>query len=193
MADLKLLTERVIEREKSAVQERISEAQEKAQQQLKTAEEEAAKEKEVRKKQIDDQVKREHEISLNTLEVKKRNDVLAVKQRILSQTYEDAYTMLRNLDAQTTQTFLKNILNQFEGQGTIELVLGEETLSKVEPGWVDSLAVSGTQVTLADETLKGKSGAVLRKEGIEYNYLFDALIEDVKKESIQTVSQHLFQ
>lgn len=193
MADLKLLTERVIEKEKSAVQQQISAAEEKAQAELETAKQNAEVEKENRKKQIDERLKREHEISKNTLQVKKRNEILAVKQRILSDVYADAYDVLKTMDAKTTQTFLSNVLHQFEQQGQLEVVLGEETASKVDSSWVDNLAVEGTQVTLSAETIKEKAGAIIRKEGIEYNYLFDALIEDVKNDVVQPVSQQLFQ
>lgn len=193
MADLKLLTERVIEKEKSAVQQQISAAEEKAQAELETAKQEAETEKENRKKQIDERLKREHEISKNTVQVKKRNDVLAVKQRILSDAYSEAYDVLCNMDAKTTQTFLGNVLQQFKQQDHVELVLGEETYSKIEPNWVESLTIDGTRVTLAEETVKGKAGAVIKKEGIEYNYLFDALIADIKNDIIQSVSQQLFQ
>ncbi|WP_028273752.1 V-type ATP synthase subunit E [Atopococcus tabaci] len=193
MADLKLLIERVIEKEKSAVQQQISAAEEKAQTKLETAKQNAEVEKENRKKQIDERLKREHEISKNTLQVKKRNEILAVKQRILSDVYADAYDVLKTMDAKTTQTFLSNVLHQFEQQGQLEVVLGEETASKVDSSWVDNLAVEGTQVTLSAETIKEKAGAIIRKEGIEYNYLFDALIEDVKNDVVQPVSQQLFQ
>lgn len=192
MADLKLLVERVIEKEKDALQKEINQVTEEAERKLEQKKQEAEAEKETRKNQIDSQLKQEYEIKQNTLTVQQRNQTLAAKQRILDQVFSDAADILHTLDQPTTQTFLENIFQQFEGQGEMELVLGERTKEKMNQDWLQNLSVEGTTIVVSDETIPNQSGAILKKQGIEYNFLFDDLLEDIRNDVIQPVSNQLF-
>ena len=49
-----------------------------------------------------------------------------------------------------------------------------------------------TFVQIDTATLPKKAGFVLKQEGIEYNYLFDALIEDLKEEYSPILARKAF-
>lgn len=126
MADLKLLTERVVEKEKTEIRQRVDEARENAEDEIQAARAKEEQSKIERKQTIDEQTKQKYQIRLNTLEVEKRDNILAAKQRILSKVLEDANHELDQIQAFEFKTFLANILTQFKDEGSVELLLGEK-------------------------------------------------------------------
>src|SRR5699024_5333640 len=90
MADLKLLTERVVEKEKAAIRKSLEQAEIKAEDDLQAFEAEEVQSKQRKKEEIDKALKREYEIKRNTLSIQKRNDLLASKQNILNKVFADS-------------------------------------------------------------------------------------------------------
>ncbi|MDN6385852.1 MAG: hypothetical protein L0J65_03755, partial [Alkalibacterium sp.] len=132
------------------------------------------------------------QIRLNTLEVEKRDNILAAKQRILSKVLEDANHELDQIQAFEFKTFLANILTQFKDEGSVELLLGEKTSGLVSQEWVDETTGSQLKATLLNETVANKAGVLVQKEGIEYNFMFDALIENSRAELVRIIAKELF-
>ncbi|WP_027107564.1 hypothetical protein [Lacticigenium naphthae] len=193
MADLKLLTERVVEKEKAAVQERINTSKEEAKEFFLNESKKAETQKEVKKKEIDANLLHEYEIANNTLHVKQRNDVLSGKQKILTAVFDDAKTKFKQLDPETFDLFLKNVLDRFDEANEIEVVPGEESLNHFTQEKLDRMSPTHLNLTLSSDEIKGQSGFVLRKKGIEYNFLFEDLIETSRNDLIPAITKNLFQ
>ncbi|WP_368644901.1 V-type ATP synthase subunit E family protein [Alkalibacterium putridalgicola] len=192
MADLKLLTERVVEKEKTAIRQRVEEARENAEDEIQAARAKEEQDKIVRKQTIDEQTQQKYKIRLNTLEVQKRNNILAAKQRVLSKVLEDANQELNQIQAPAFKKFLADILTQFKAEGSVELLLGEKTSGLVSQEWIDETTGTQLQATLSNETVDDKAGVLVQKEGVEYNFMFDALIEDSRSELIRIIAKELF-
>ncbi|GEK88038.1 V/A-type H+-transporting ATPase subunit E [Alkalibacterium putridalgicola] len=192
MADLKLLTERVVEKEKTAIRQRVEEARENAEDEIQAARAKEEQDKIVRKQTIDEQTQQKYKIRLNTLEVQKRNNILAAKQRVLSKVLEDANQELNQIQAPAFKKFLADILTQFKTEGSVELILGEKTSGLVSQEWIDETTGTQLQATLSNETVDDKAGVLVQKEGVEYNFMFDALIEDSRSELIRIIAKELF-
>jgi V/A-type H+-transporting ATPase subunit E len=192
MADLKLLTERVVEKEKTAIRQRVEEARENAEDEIQAARAKEEQDKIVRKQTIDEQTQQKYKIRLNTLEVQKRNNILAAKQRVLSKVLEDANQELNQIQAPAFKKFLADILTQFKTEGSVELLLGEKTSGLVSQEWIDETTGTQLQATLSNETVDDKAGVLVQKEGVEYNFMFDALIEDSRSELIRIIAKELF-
>ena len=62
------------------------------------------------------------------------------------------------------------------------LTFGEDTVSRLSDEDKHALTSQFAFVNIDEATLPKKAGFVLKQEGIEYNYLFEALIEDLKEE-----------
>ncbi|GEK91719.1 hypothetical protein [Alkalibacterium kapii] len=192
MADLKLLTERVVEKEKTAIRQRVEKARKNAEDEIQAA---RAKEEQNRiegKELIDEKSQQRYRIRLNTLEVQKRDNILAAKQRTLSKVLEDANEKLDQVQAPAFKKFLADILAQFKDEGSIELVLGDKTSELVTQEWIDQTTGPGLKATLSDRTVADRAGVLVEKEGIEYNFLFNALIEDARSELIPIIAKELF-
>ncbi|MEG0267820.1 MAG: ATPase [Carnobacterium sp.] len=193
MSDLKLITDRMIEKKKAEVQETIHQTELEAKETIALAEVKLAEEKEKQVKLIDNRLAEDFEKNKNSLENQRRNNILAEKQRFLSNIFEDAQTTMENWDESEFQQFLLSVLVQFKSLETIELVLGEQSSAKVSESWIVNVVQKSLPVTLSAETINRKAGFIIKDStGIQYNYLFDSLITEVRSQLIPSVSKKLF-
>lgn len=192
MADLKLLTERVVEKEKAAIRERVEQAKIKAEDNLQAYEAEEVTTRRQLKEEIEEEYRREYEIKKNTLSIQKRNDLLAAKQEVLNKVFSDAIENLDNIEAPAFQEFTKSVLNRFEAGSALTLSLGEKSEGLIDSQWLSQNGPSHLTVHLSDTTVPRKSGLIIEKEGIDYNFLFDSLVEDIKPDILPEISNHLF-
>lgn len=192
MADLKLLTERVVEKEKAVIRQDVEDERKKAEDEIQAARAKAEQEKHERKQAIDDELAREYSIRKNTLDIQKRNQILEQKQNVLAKVIQDVKKRLADTDQATFQSFLQGVLSQFEGQGQVNLVLGEASKGLVDQEWLNQQAISELTVTLKEETIKNEAGAIIQKDGVEYNFLFSELVDDKRTELLPSISNELF-
>lgn len=192
MADLKLLTERVVEKEKAAIRTEIEEAKKQAEDDIQAAEAEEVQKRLQAKEQIKADAEHDYTIRRNTLDIRRRNEVLAAKQSILNNTFKEAKYKLDNLDKETFRQFTANVLKQFINEEQVTLKLGEKSAHSIDGAWVTANKPAELTVLVSDETVKGQSGVLIEKNGIEYNFLFDSLVEDAKTDILPDISNELF-
>lgn len=192
MADLKLLTDRLMENKRSEIQVVIQEAEKEAQQLIQASTENLAAEKERRQERIQAEQKAQYEKDKNALSNQKRNQLLAEKQQAITAVFDSTKERMEQLNQEEFQQFLATVLKQYQGK-EVELVVGEKSRSFVSSQWVEKQHQAGTAVRLSDEQVSKKAGFVIRHKGIDYNYIFDALVDDTKEDVLPTVSQKLFQ
>lgn len=193
MSDLKLITDRMIEKKKAEIQETIHQTELEAKETIALAEVKLAEEKEKQLKLIDNRLAEDFEKNKNSLENQKRNKILAEKQHFLSNIFEDAQKTMENWNDSEFQEFLLSVLVQFNSLETIELVLGEQSSNKVSESWIVNVVQKSLPVTLSAETINRKAGFIIKDStGIQYNYLFDSLITEVRNQLVPSVSKKLF-
>lgn len=193
MSDLKLITDRMIEKKKAEIQETIYQTELEAKETIALAEVKLAEEKEKQLKLIDNRLAEDFEKNKNSLENQKRNNLLAEKQYFLSNIFEDAQKTMENWNDSEFQEFLLSVLVQFNSLETIELVLGEQSSNKVSESWIVNVVQKSLPVTLSAETINRKAGFIIKDStGIQYNYLFDSLITEVRNQLVPSVSKKLF-
>ncbi|WP_225744236.1 V-type ATP synthase subunit E family protein [Marinilactibacillus sp. Marseille-P9653] len=192
MADLKLLTEKVIEKEKVAIRQRVEEARKNAEDEVQAARAKAEQDKIARKQTIDENAQQNYTIRNNTLEIQKRNDVLSAKQAILSRVLEDAKVELDQINEAAFKQFTKDVISQFQSESKVTIVLGSKTVGLIDQAWLESATGSSIEATLSNETVQNEAGLLVQIEGIEYNFLFDALIEDARSEIVPIITKELF-
>lgn len=193
MADLKLLTDRLMENERSKTQLVIKEAEKEAAELLRASDEALKDEKQKRQERIQAEQKAQYEQDKNALSNKKRNELLSVKQHALTNVFDSAKERMEQLDDTKFQQFLTAVLTQYQGK-ELDLVLGGKSLSSVSPQFINELnETTDATVHLKEETIAKTAGFIIRHNGIDYNYTFDALIDDIKEDVLPTVSQKLFQ
>lgn len=192
MADLKLLTDRLMENKRSEIQVVIQEAEKEAQQLIQASTEELAMEKQRRQERIQAEQKAQYEKDKNALSNQKRNQLLAKKQNDITAVFDSTKERMEQLNQEEFQQFLATVLEQYQDK-EIELVVGEKSRSFVSSQWIEKQNQAGNNVRLSDEQVSKKAGFVIRHKGIDYNYIFDALVDDTREDVLPTVSQKLFQ
>ena len=192
MSDLKLLTDRLIESKKAEVQEKIKEAEIEKEQLLSESDVNLAEEKAKQINLIDSRLARKFEQDKHTLQINKRNQLLIEKQKVLTTVFNEAEEQMNQWTDLEFQQFLLAVLKQHKDSESIELIVGQHSVDKVTNDWIDKVAKEVVNVQLSTETISKKNGFILKKNGIEYNYLFDELVKDIKGQLVSSVSKQLF-
>ncbi|EXJ24240.1 V-type ATP synthase subunit E [Alkalibacterium sp. AK22] len=192
MADLKLLTERIVEKEKAAIRDGIEKAKKEAEDDVQAAEAEAVQKRAQEKEAIKAEYEQEYTIKKNTLEIKRRNDVLAIKQDLLHKVFQEAKRELDQMDPSVFKTFVAGVILRFKSDEMISVRLGEKSADAISQDWLDANSPSTMDVRLLDETVPKRAGLLIEKDGIEYNFLFEALVEDAKMSILPDISEELF-
>ncbi|AGY81519.1 ATPase [Carnobacterium inhibens] len=192
MSDLKLLTDRLIENKKSEVQDKINEAEAEKEQLLAESAKNLAEEKAKQISLIDSRLARKFEQDKHTLQINKRNQLLSEKQKVLTVVFNEAEEQMNQWTDSEFQQFLLSVLKEHRDSDSIELIVGQESVNKVTKDWIDKVAKEVVNIQLSTETISKKNGFILKKSGIQYNYLFDELVKDINGQLVSSVSKQLF-
>ena len=192
MSDLKLLKERLIENKKAEVKVKIKEEEAEKAQLLEESARSLAEEKAKQISLIDSRLARKFEQDKHTLQINKRNELLSEKQKMLKLVFNKAEEQMNQWTDTEFQQFLLSVLKQHKDSESIELILGQYSIDKVSDDWINKVAKEVVDIQLSAETISRKNGFILKKTGIEYNYLFDELVKDIKGQLVSSVSKQLF-
>ena len=121
-----------------------------------------------------------------------KKEILQEKRRLLDSVFDEVYSLMSGWSGVTLVQFIQSAVAQLPKQEKITLVLGEATASQLSQEDIHQLT-SASELEVSKMTLKQKVGFVLQQSGIEYNYLFDALIEDLKEEYSPELAKKAFE
>ncbi|WP_207695912.1 V/A-type H+/Na+-transporting ATPase subunit E [Enterococcus sp. DIV0212c] len=91
------------------------------------------------------------------------------------------------------QTFVEQIIEQLPIEGEVQLTLGEFSKGKLSEQWLLEHSSEKLIFVLQNEQILGDGGFIVAKEGIEYNFLFSSLVQEVKKMESFQIAEMLFQ
>lgn len=174
MADIQQLTTTVVERERAKLNQTYESFKQTTKDQLKQHQETSKQDFVTRKLTAEKELHQEFEKAKNSLANKGRDLNLQVKQSIMNQYIQDVKQAMEQLDPQAVTAFIQAVVQQLDSQssaGSSELILGEKTSQLLGNQFELPIARS-------NETLAGQAGFVIRQGSIEYNYLFDKIVED---------------
>lgn len=192
MSDLKLLTDRLIESKKAEVQEKIKAAEADREHLLAESASNLAEEKTKQISLIDSRLAKKFEQDKHALQINKRNQMLSEKQKVLTVVFNEAEEQMNQWTDSEFQQFLLSVLQQHKDSDSVEMILGQHSVGKISNEWINKVAKEIVNVQLSTESISKKNGFVLKKNGVEYNYLFDELIKDIKGQLVSSVSKQLF-
>src|SRR5699024_1626184 len=193
MADLDIITQQVIDKEKVSLDNKIKKERENAEEEIQAAKQSAEEKKQRQFERIDQDINNQYEIELNSISINERNEKLKIKQSYIEQVLNKVQSKLDAIDAESFKSFTTDILKQFSDAKHLDLVLGEKSKGLIDDNWLSSINVDGLDVSLSDKTVPNESGFLLEDENIEYNFLFSELIKNNKNEYIRQIDQKLFQ
>ncbi|HAP5725994.1 TPA: ATPase V [Enterococcus faecalis] len=125
-----------------------------------------------------------------TLEI--RQDALNKKQAYLNQLFDEVVLKMSEWSAEEFQQFMKAQLGSLELTGKATILLGEYSQTKVTQEWLTALSDATVQWDLSEEVVPKESGFIVAKDGLDYNFLFSALVEEIQKTEGFKVAEKLF-
>lgn len=121
-----------------------------------------------------------------------KKEILQEKRRLLDSVFDEVYSLMSGWSGVTLVQFIQSAVAQLPKQEKITLVLGEATASQLSQEDIHQLT-NASELEVSQTTLKQKVGFVLQQSGIEYNYLFDALLKDLKQEYSPELAKKTFE
>lgn len=167
-------------------------------------------EKERIEKNFDEQVaaieiQEKHQIDKNTELAKKafkqkqnrqqldvRQETLNRKQELLTQLFKETVEKMNEWDTATFQDFAANVLSKLPLTGDVQLKIGEYSQEKVSQEWLKQFNTDTLSFQLSDAVVSKESGFVIVKDGIEYNFLFSTLVQEIQKAESFKIAEMLF-
>lgn len=186
MADITKLTSKIINEAQKKQTYLVAEAQEELAQNLQIKKQQLEKEKKQHLSRYEKELQRELSLKVSDLHVKMRNQVLAAKQGVLDELFLEAKQKLQQISAADFADFVLRKLASTPLTGEVELIFGEYTSTLVTPEMWTSWAQALTgKMTLKknEQVIPNRSGVVFKQAEIEFNYLFEALL-DAKEETL---------
>ena len=121
-----------------------------------------------------------------------KKEILQEKRRLLDSVFDEVYSLMSGWSGVTLVHFIQSAVAQLPKQEKITLVLGEATASQLSQEDIHQLT-NAYELEVSQTTLKQKVGFVLQQSGIEYNYLFNALLKDLKQEYSPELAKKAFE
>lgn len=193
MAKLKLMVERLSEKEKTSIQNDITKAERQAELEVKRAQEEAEEKLALEKEKIIKNLEYRYSMLQNTESVNYRNAILKEKQKVIQRTFKDATDKLSGISSEEFMKIVMNALSNVDVTQRVEILLGERTAHLMDRKALNEALPWNNHVNVKDETVKNKAGLLVRMNNVDYNYFFDELIEENKNEFLEFITNELFE
>ena len=123
-----------------------------------------------------------------------RKSLLALKQEMVSQSFDKALTEITQLPREQYVAFLAKLAAQAAVTGTEQIVLNERDRKEIGADLVKAAnaLLKGGKLTLSDKTGDFAGGLILRRGSIEANCTLELLVELSRNELSAQVAELLF-
>ncbi|MCZ0701977.1 V/A-type H+-transporting ATPase subunit E [Natronobacillus azotifigens] len=182
MEDLKALSARILEKTKEEGQNKLDEYEKVANDRMEETRQKLVESKKNRKAAIAAKIENDYEREVQTLANKQRNAILSEKQALLHSVFDDAAKKMEEWDADQFAVFLQGVLSQLDANDLWQVVPGGKSVHLFDADPVANVLDNYSFVTLSKEVVNNKSGFVVEQGGIDYNFCFDELVAELKKE-----------
>lgn len=135
---------------------------------------------------------------ISNAQLKVRNDKLGAKQQVIDRAFEKAVSQLEKITGEELKAFVKDTIKGLNLEGNEEIIVNEKYSSLINNEFIEqinkSLEESGKKgnIKLSSEKRNIEDGFILAKGGIELNYTFKSLVENLRNEIEQEIIKVLF-
>lgn len=176
MADLNTLTQTVIKREEQKFQRQLESFKEQRAEELDQTKQELIEANNEAKDKIENELDRDRDVSMKGVELKGRNERLAIKQELTGRYIDDVYEKLIQISPDMLRDFVWNIINQLSSRDNIRIIFGNLHYEMMQPFFDD---FRHQNIAIAEETIQDDGGFVIEQGSIQYNYKFSNLMDDI--------------
>ncbi|EJC3743841.1 ATPase V [Enterococcus faecium] len=130
----------------------------------------------------------------NRQQVEVRQENLNAKQEFLRRLFADAVTEMENWDESEQIQFIKNALYSLPLTGKVAFIAGEKSAAYLSQTlldeWNNELPF---MMILSDETVADQAGFLITDQGVQYNFLFSSLVQDIQGTMSFEIANQLFE
>lgn len=196
MTGLEKMKNQILEEAKTSADEKIKDANAKAEGILAQAREEAEKTAERISKKSEADIANYKDRVKSSCDLKKRTAVLEAKQEMISEVLDSAFEMLKSMDEADYFAMLKKMLEKYVLPQEGEIYFSSADLEKMPESFkkeIEAIAnAKGGKLTLSKEGKKIEGGFVLAYGGIEENCTFKAIFDAERDRLSDKVHEELF-
>ena len=119
-------------------------------------------------------------------------ELLVYQHELCDEIFDMAVSKLREASSEEFSRMLKAAVSGLRGSFT--LCLGALSKGKLDRRALDEAMArnAGLAIKLSSETVPHRSGFVLRDDRVEYDHLFEDLVEDIKGERTAAIIREIF-
>ena len=130
----------------------------------------------------------------NRQQVEVRQENLNAKQEFLRRLFADEVTEMENWDESEQIQFIKNALYSLPLTGKVAFIAGEKSAAYLSQTlldeWNNELPF---MMVLSDETIADQAGFLINDQGVQYNFLFSSLVQDIQGTMSFEIANQLFE
>ena len=130
----------------------------------------------------------------NRQQVEVRQENLNAKQEFLRRLFADAIAEMENWDESEQIQFIKNSLYSLPLTGKVAFIAGEKSAAYLSQTlldeWNNELPFT---MALSDESVAGQAGFLINDQGVQYNFLFSSLVQDIQGTMSFEIANQLFE
>ncbi|MEB6014425.1 ATPase V [Enterococcus faecium] len=130
----------------------------------------------------------------NRQQVEVRQENLNAKQEFLRRLFADAIAEMENWDESEQIQFIKNSLYSLPLTGKVAFIAGEKSAAYLSQTlldeWNNELPF---MMVLSDESVAGQAGFLINDQGVQYNFLFSSLVQDIQGTMSFEIANQLFE
>ncbi|MPN05280.1 V-type proton ATPase subunit E [bioreactor metagenome] len=193
MKDLQSLSEQILNKTKAKGQSKLEDAEKISVAKIEESRLTLVEQQKARKAAILKKVANDFDREQQTLKNKERNAVLREKQVILKSVFQQALEKMNTWDESHFAQFLNGVLAQTDASKAYSIVPGAKSISHFKGKELQQLLAKYPAVKISEESIPNKAGFILQEGGVDYNYCFDELIEDVKNDFAAELATLAFQ
>lgn len=185
----------IAEIDNKAQSERASRKTQEEQQIAAWYEEEVAKAKALHEEQVNKQTKaleQKYKQLTSRQQMEVRQETLIQKQDYLDQLFEEAHAIMSHWDTAAIQKFAKDSLTALDlDQKAVLLPAGKPVIEALTPAFLASLDLS-YPLELGASTPNGSPGFLVDVSGVQYNFLYRDLLQEVRNQEGNDLTKKLF-
>lgn len=130
----------------------------------------------------------------NRQQVEVRQENLNAKQEFLRRLFADAIAEMENWDESEQIQFIKNSFYSLPLTGKVTFIAGEKSAAYLSQTlldeWNNELPFT---MVLSDESVAGQAGFLINDQGVQYNFLFSSLVQDIQGTMSFEIANQLFE
>ena len=140
-------------------------------------------------------IKETDEKKIHRIELEINQSIMLEKQAYLKKVIDKMAVKLKTLSKEESQSFMSSIFISNDLSGQIDVLIGELSQETITQEWLDQLANQNEMpvtYVLSSEVISNDGGFILSQDGIEYNYLYSSILDQISEEKEYDIVSELF-